>query len=126
MQEVLDVLLPPGVAVEVGRAAHPPGLEEAGSISFLQRNRKPGVPGVEQANFAPVAGRGDLRVQLGDRINNPVKPLRGLLPPAAEGLNREGDETTAINCPGRITPVLALSSTLSGGAVGIGGTPGPS
>ena len=54
------------------------------------------------------------------------EPRQSLLPPTAEGLDREGDETTAINCPGGITPVLALSSTLIGGTVGIGGTPSPS
>lgn len=38
LQEILDVLLPTSVALEIGGASHAPSLEEAGGVSFLKRH----------------------------------------------------------------------------------------
>ena len=125
-QEILDILLPSSVAVQVGSSPHSPSLEETGGVPLLQCDRETCLPGVEQADLPPMTWGGERRVNLGNSINRPPKPLHGFRPPTPEGFNGEWDQTTPREKPSRISAVLPVRSSGSGRSIRVGSGVEPS
>ena len=125
-EKIFDIIFPTSVSAEIRRSPHPPGLEDAGRVCLLERDREAGLPGVEQAYISPTPRRGDLGISLGHSVDSSAKPFHGFLPPTPERFDGERNQATPWQRPGGVAAVFPVCCPGSGGPIRIGGRVEPS
>ena len=125
-EKIFDIIFPTSVSAEIRRSPHPPGLEDAGRVCLLERDREAGLPGAEEADLPPMPRRCDLGIPLGNSIRGSAKPFHGFLPPTTERLHRERHQATPWQRPGGVAAVFPVCCPGSGGSIRIGGRVEPS
>ena len=116
-EKIFDIIFPTSVSAEIRRSPHPPGLEDAGRVCLLERDREAGLPGAEEADLPPMPRRCDLGIPLGNSLRSSAKPFHGFLPPTTEGLHGEWDQTSPWQRPGGVAAVFPVCCPGSGGPI---------